>query len=117
MYSKGKLDVKTKIDMQYALKFRNDVWTGISPQGNDIHPAVYPEKLVEPLIRLYSNPGDTVLDCFGGSGTTAYVASKCDRNSVTVERDRGYCELIMERLRFKENLFNDCEFIPTLSGD
>ena len=119
VYSKGKLDVKTKIDMKFALKFRNDVWNGISPQGNDNHPAVFPEKLVEPIIRFYSNPGDTVLDPFGGSGTTAYVASKLDRNSVTIERDRGYCDIIMERLRFNENLFNECEFrvMPILPED
>lgn len=114
VYSKGKIDVKTNIDMKFALKFRNDVWDGISPQINSDHPAPFPEKLAENCIRLYSRSGDTVLDPFGGSGTTGYVASKLDRNSVLVERDRSYCELIKKRLRFGESLFNNCEFVDRI---
>lgn len=44
-----------------------------------------PEALLERVIRLGSNPGDIVLDCFGGSGTTAAVAHKLERRWVTVE--------------------------------
>lgn len=44
-----------------------------------------PERLLERVIHIGSNPGDIVLDCFGGSGTTAAVAHKMDRRWVTVE--------------------------------
>lgn len=111
VYSKGKLDVKTNADLKWALKFRNDIWTGITPQGSDDHPAPFPEKLAENCIKFYSNPGDTVMDCFGGSGTTGYASSKLDRNSVLVERGTGYCDVIKKRLRFGESLFNKCEFV------
>lgn len=44
-----------------------------------------PELLLERIIHIASNPGDIVLDCFGGSGTTAAVAHKMGRRWVTVE--------------------------------
>lgn len=44
-----------------------------------------PERLLERVISIASNPGDIVLDCFGGSGTTAAVAHKLGRRWVTVE--------------------------------
>jgi adenine-specific DNA-methyltransferase len=45
-----------------------------------------PERLLQRVIRIGSDPGDTVLDCFLGSGTTAAVAHKMDRRWVGVER-------------------------------
>ncbi|MEJ7744199.1 MAG: site-specific DNA-methyltransferase [Nocardioidaceae bacterium] len=44
-----------------------------------------PEALLERVIHIASNPGDIVLDCFGGSGTTAAVAHKMSRRWVTSE--------------------------------
>jgi adenine-specific DNA-methyltransferase len=44
-----------------------------------------PERLLERVIHIGSNPGDIVLDCFGGSGTTAAVAHKMGRRWVTAE--------------------------------
>lgn len=44
-----------------------------------------PEKLLERVLHLASNPGDIVLDCFAGSGTTAAVAQKMERRWVAVE--------------------------------
>ena len=44
-----------------------------------------PERLIERIVQIASNPGDLVLDCFAGSGTTAAVAHKMGRRWVTVE--------------------------------
>ncbi|MEV6303897.1 site-specific DNA-methyltransferase [Actinoplanes sp. NPDC051861] len=44
-----------------------------------------PEELLQRVIHIGSNPGDVVLDCYGGSGTTAAVAHKMGRRWVTVE--------------------------------
>lgn len=44
-----------------------------------------PERLLERVLRIASNPGDIVLDCFAGSGTTAAVAHKMGRRWVTIE--------------------------------
>lgn len=47
-----------------------------------------PERLMERIIHIATNPGDVVLDCFAGSGTTAAVAHKMGRRWVTVELSR-----------------------------
>ena len=51
-----------------------------------------PERLMERIIHIATNPGDIVLDCFAGSGTTAAVAHKMGRRWVTVEWSRETLE-------------------------
>jgi DNA modification methylase len=62
------------------------------------HPAPYPVELVEPLIRMFSFVGDTVLDPFGGTGTTGLAAARCARNSVTIEVEPAYHRHAHQRL-------------------
>jgi adenine-specific DNA-methyltransferase len=54
-----------------------------------------PESLMERVIAIASNPGDIVLDCFGGSGTTAAVAHKMGRRWITVEREPATVETFL----------------------
>src|SRR5437868_7365219 len=49
------------------------------------HPAPFPISLAERLIRMFSFAGDTVLDPFSGTGSTAVAALNCGRNSISVE--------------------------------
>jgi DNA modification methylase len=63
------------------------------------HPAPYPAELVEPLIRMFSFVGDTVLDPFSGTGTTGAAAARCGRNSVGIEVEASYQRLALQRLR------------------
>ncbi len=51
-----------------------------------------PERLLERVIHIATNPGDVVLDCFAGSGTTAAVAHKMGRRWVTVEKEPATVE-------------------------
>lgn len=51
-----------------------------------------PERLLARVIHIASNPGDVVLDCFAGSGTTAAVAHKLGRRWVTVEQSAATVE-------------------------
>ena len=62
------------------------------------HPAPYPLDLVEPLIRMFSFVGDTVLDPFSGTGTTSLAAARCGRNSIGVEIEPAYHRLAAQRL-------------------
>ena len=62
------------------------------------HPAIYPEKLVEDHIRTWSNPGDIVLDPFGGSGTTAKIARELGRDWIIIEVSEEYCDIARIRL-------------------
>lgn len=51
-----------------------------------------PERLLERIIGIATNPGDLVLDCFVGSGTTAAVAHKMDRRWIAIEREGATVE-------------------------
>lgn len=54
---------------------------------NKIHPTQKPEEILEYFITLCSNPGDTVLDTFAGSGSTGAAARSIGRNAILIERD------------------------------
>jgi DNA modification methylase len=56
-----------------------------------------PVALVERAIRNSSKPRDTVLDCFGGSGTTMIAAERTGRRAVVLEIDPAYCDVILQR--------------------
>lgn len=58
-----------------------------------------PLDLVERIIKASSNPGDLVLDCFVGSGTTAVAARKLGRNFLCCDADRNYAELARNNLK------------------
>ena len=62
------------------------------------HPAIFPEKLVEDHILSWSNPGDLILDPFGGSGTTGKVAKKLDRDWILIEAVKDYCIIAEKRI-------------------
>jgi DNA modification methylase len=65
---------------------------------NDLHPAQRPVMAITPLIRAFSKIGDTVLDPFAGSGTTAIAARQCRRNYIAIEKVWRYYRLARERL-------------------
>jgi modification methylase len=84
----------------YSKWFRS-VWTDIPGQSRTHHPSPFPLKIPRRLIRMFSFIGDTVLDPFGGSGTTAIAALETGRNSISVDIEPGYIELMEQRLRDK----------------
>ena len=63
------------------------------------HPAIFPEKLVQDQILTWSNEGDTILDPFMGSGTTAKICILNNRCYVGYEISKEYCEICEERLK------------------
>ncbi|OFX44560.1 MAG: DNA modification methylase [Bacteroidetes bacterium GWA2_30_7] len=67
-------------------------------KGNG-HPAVYPEFVVQEIIRLLSKENDIVLDPFLGSGTTAIVAKRLKRNYIGIEIFDEYVAFANERLQ------------------
>ncbi len=62
------------------------------------HPATFPEALAERHILTWTNPGDLVLDYFGGSGTTAKMARANGRDYLTCDISNEYCDLMRRRL-------------------
>lgn len=63
------------------------------------HFATMPPELAERCIKAGSKPGDTVLDPFGGAGTTGLVADRLNRNAVLIELNPDYRTLAADRLR------------------
>jgi len=62
------------------------------------HPAVFPEALARDHILSWSNEGDTILDCFCGSGTTPKMAKVLSRHYIGIERVKKYVSLAEKRL-------------------
>lgn len=61
------------------------------------HPTQKPVKLIEEIIKIHSNPGDTVLDPFMGSGTTAISSIHTGRNFIGFEIDAEYTKIANRR--------------------
>lgn len=61
-------------------------WLSSEP-FRDAHFATYPPDLIRPFVRAGCPPGGTVLDCFGGSGTTGLVADQEGRNAILIDLD------------------------------
>jgi len=61
------------------------------------HPCQMPEGLAERIILFSSNEGDTILDPFLGSGTTAVVAKRLKRRCIGIELNEHFCELAIQR--------------------
>jgi DNA modification methylase len=63
------------------------------------HPAMMPKWLARDLILSWSNPRDTVIDPFAGSGTTGIEAEGLNRNSVLIEINPDYIDLIRGQMQ------------------
>jgi DNA modification methylase len=76
---------------------QGDVWFVKRNHVNDLHPTMKPVELVERAIRNSSKGRDTVLDPFGGSGTTLIACHKAGRQARLIELDAKYCDVIVRR--------------------
>lgn len=70
---------------------KSEKWAGA-------HPTQKPEELLRRIILACTKEGNTVLDPFVGSGTTSVVAKKMGRNSIGIEKEEKYIEIIQKRL-------------------
>ena len=88
---------------------KTNVWD-IAPSTSKKHPAVFPEKLADNIIRYYSYAGDLVLDPFCGSGTTLHIAQNLKRNYIGIDISKEYCEIAKKRVSIpmtRQNLISD----------
>jgi len=83
-------------------KVPEDYWIIPLLQGNALertdYPTQKPEALISRIIQASTNPGDLVLDCFLGSGTTAVVAQKLYRNWIGCDINKGAIQVTINRL-------------------
>lgn len=68
--------------------------------SNNGHPAAFPRELARRCILLGSREGDTILDPFGGSGTTGVAAQEIDRRAILIELNPEYSKISKERIHY-----------------
>lgn len=79
-----------------------DIWWDIHRikhrRDRDYHPCQLPDLLMERIIHLATNPGDVVLDAFGGAGTTPITALQLDRRYVAIDLDPNYVDIMRHKI-------------------
>jgi site-specific DNA-methyltransferase (adenine-specific) len=100
-------DWEETCDGNYRLTSPSNLWTDItipfwSMPENTNHPTQKPEKLIAKLILASSNKGDLVFDPFLGSGTSAVVAKKLERQYLGIEQDETYACYALHRMQRAE---------------
>jgi DNA modification methylase len=88
-----------------------DVWTDINNVQSQSkerigYPTQKPEALLERIIKMASNEGDTILDCFMGGGTTIAVADKLNRNWIGIDQSVNAVKVTEFRLNKQQGLFS-----------
>ena len=78
------------------------------------HPAVFPVEIPHRLIKLFSFHDETILDPFGGVGTTAIAATGLGRRSICLEQNPDYVKIIQDRCR---ELINAEDQVQVILGD
>lgn len=68
-------------------------------QSKKFHPTMKDIKVIEKLVRILSNEGDTILDPFMGSGTTGMVCKKTGRKFIGIELEEEYIKIAMVRIK------------------
>lgn len=84
----------------------SDVWTDIPALPHNAkekvdHPTQKPIKLMERIISLFTNEGDTILDFCMGSGSTGVACKNLNRNFIGIEKDLNYFNISKERLNYE----------------
>lgn len=89
---------KSRLTKEEWKEYTKTVWS-IANVGHEEHPAVFPEELPLRLIKLFSFWGETVLDPFGGTGTTAKVAMSLGRSAISVDQSKKYSAIAKSVVR------------------
>lgn len=84
---------------------KRSVWEIVSQPFADAHFATFPPALIEPCILAGCPKGGTVLDPFGGAGTTGLVADRLGRNAILIELNPEYAAMAERRIRNDAGMF------------
>ncbi len=106
-----------EMDNELWIEWAHGIWLGIQEtdtlqftkaRGTDDEKHICPLQLgtIERCIKLYSNPGETVLTPFGGIGSEAYMALKLKRRSILIELKPEYFNVAVQNMKVAETLCN-----------
>lgn len=104
---------KSKVSKEEWREYTKTVWQ-IANTSDPNHPAVFPVEIPRRLIKLFSFHGESVLDPFAGTGTTAVAAIELGRHGVCIEQNPDYAKVIRERCQSQEK---DKEQVQIIRGD
>ena len=82
---------------KYKYKWNGNNIAGSPELNKRIHPTQKPVELHMRILEDFSKPGDIILDCFGGSGTTLIACEMTGRKCLMMEISPEYCDVIRER--------------------
>ena len=79
---------------------RQALWTHFIAKGHarPDHPCPKPEPLMVEIVSLFTDPGELIVDPYGGSGTTAVAAKRLGRRCIVIEEKEQFCEGMARRL-------------------
>lgn len=98
-------DAMEKAEQCSGLRNKRSVWTVGTQPFSEAHFATFPPALIEPCIKAGCPAGGTVLDPFGGAGTTGLVADRLQRNAILIELNPAYAEMARKRLTGDAGMF------------
>lgn len=88
---------------------KRSVWTVGSEPFKGAHFATFPTALIEPCILAGCPTGGTVLDPFGGAGTTGLVADRHGRNAILIELNPEYAAIAERRIADEQGMFSNVQ--------
>lgn len=90
-----------------GMRNKRSVWEVATSQFPQAHFATFPPELIEPCVKAGCPLGGTVLDPFGGAGTSGLVADRLGRNAILIELNPAYIELARNRITDDSPLFTE----------
>lgn len=98
-------DAMEKTEQCAGTRNKRSVWTVATRPFADAHFATFPPDLIEPCIKAGCPVGGTVLDPFGGAGTTGLVADRFQRNAILIELNPAYADMARGRIANDAGMF------------
>jgi DNA modification methylase len=108
---------KSKVTAEEWREYTKTVWS-IANKGRSEHPAVFPVEIPHRLTKLFSYYGETVLDPFAGTGTTARAAIPLGRKAICVDQNEEYVRIIRAECGgLRNGHADDFESLDAVHGD
>ena len=89
---------ETEIEVSKFTNYPNNILKYKNPNNNLYHPTQKPIKIMEYLIKTYTNENETILDFTMGSGTTLVACKQLNRKGIDIELDKDYFEIAKNRV-------------------
>jgi DNA modification methylase len=98
-------DAMEKTEQCSGMRNKRSVWSVATQPFSEAHFATFPPALIEPCVKAGCPVGGTVLDPFGGAGTTGLVADRLQRSAILIELNPEYATMADRRIRNDAPLF------------